>query len=243
MFISEKDFIKVGCPKISWDGKNYLMKVYCNIGSDFSQLSFSFDVDKFLYLYNECKGRFHLVDGSGFYDKSGFYHLSYLDFSRRVLGGNVDSEIIEIFSWIIKFYQLNPSVCKRAIFKKFKGKGHTRRLELELKKSAVDKLVLGRSSCGGARVKGSRMLENLKNVDVDKVENFYWLMQDCVRRSAIERTLQYFGEYKDFYINWEIASGLRSGYGRFLSSSKEKALFMRYKTEVEYEQENNLCEK
>lgn len=232
MFISEKDFIKVGKPKLAWDSKEYMIKVYCNLGADYAQFSFSFDVDKFLYLYNECKGRFHLVDGDGYYDKSGDYHLSYLDFSRRVLGGNVGSDVIEIFSWIIKFYQLNPSVCKRVVFKKFKGKGHTRKVELVLKKSAVDKLLLGRSSCGGTRVKGVGKKSGCV-VDKGRMESFNRLMQDCVKRSALEHTLQYFGEYKDFYINWEIASGLRTSGGRFISKAKEKALFVKYKTSVE----------
>lgn len=232
MFISEKDFIKVGKPKISWDGKEYMMKVYCNLGSDYAQFSFFFDYDRFLYLYNDCKGRFKLVDGDGYYDKSGDYHLSFMDFSRRVLGGNVDLDVIEIFSWIVKFYQLNPTVCRKAIYQR---KSKKRRIELELKKSMVDKLVVGRSSCGGARVKGVGKKSGVV-VDSERMENFNWLMQDCVNRSAFEHTLQYFGEYKDFYINWEIAAGLRSGYGRFLSKSKEKALFVKYKSLVEAKQ-------
>lgn len=234
MFISEKEFIKIAHPKISWDGKEYLMRVYCNIGSDYSQFSFSFDYERFLYLYNECKGRFKLVDGNGYCDKHGDYHLSYLDFSRKVLG-NVDDSVIELFSLIIRFYQLNPSVCKRAIFKKFKGKGHTRRIELELKKSVVDKLVLGRSSCGGARVKGTGKKAGLV-ADKERMEALNDLMNNCVCESARTHSLQLFDEYKNLYIQWEVASGLRAGYGSYISRTKEKALFVKYKSLVEAKQ-------
>lgn len=232
MFFSDKDFLKLNPPKISWDKEDCLIRVYCDIGEDYSQFCFKFDYEVFLYYYNECKGRFRLVEGSGYYDKSGDYHMSYLDFARKVLAqgkGEIDDVVIELFSLIMRFYQLNPTVCHRVVFKKFKGKGHTRRLELVLKKSAVDKVKFGKSNMGGSRIKGTKV----RNSDPQLMAKLAEFMNEVVIESAKTHSLQLFEEYKSLYVQWEVASGIRAGYGSYLSRSKEKSLFVKYKQAVE----------
>lgn len=231
MFISDNDFIKLKPPKISWDKDDCMIRVYCDIGEDYSQFCFKFDYEVFLYYYNECKGRFRLVEGDGYYDKWGDYHMSYLDFSRKVLAenGGADDVVVELFSLIMRFYQLNPSICHRVVFKKFKGKGHTRRLQLLLKKSAVDKLKFGKSNMGGSRTKGTKV----RNPDTQLMAKLAEFMNEVVVQSAKSHSLQLFEDYKSLYVQWEVASGIRSGYGSFMSKSKEKSLFMKYKSLVE----------
>ena len=235
MFLSDKEFLKLKPPKISWDKDDCMIRVYCDIGEDYSQFCFKFDYEVFLFYYNECKGRFRLVDGSGYYDKSGDYHMSYLDFARKVLSesGGVDDVVIELFSMILRFYQLNPTVCHRVVFKKFKGKGHTRRLELVPKKKEFDKVKFGKSNCGGSRTKGVGKGKLFRQPDLELMNLLNCKMNEVVEESAKSHSLQLFEEYKSLFVQWEIASGIRSGYGHFLSRSKEKSLFIKYKNAVE----------
>ena len=231
MFISDEDFIRLNAPKISWDKQDCLIRVYCDIGQDYSQFCFKFDYELFDYYYKQCKGDFKLVSGSGYYDKSGDYHMSYMDFSRRVLG-EVDDSVIELFSMILRFYRLNPSVCQRAIFKKFKGKGHSRRVELVGKKKEFDKVKFGKSCMGGSRTKSIAPKQKGEQ-NLQAMQEISSLMNKCIEQSARLHTLQFFGEYKSLFIDLEIASGLRAGHGRFLSKAKEKSLFIKYKSAVE----------
>lgn len=233
MFISEKDFIKVGKPKISWDGNSYLMRVYCNIGSDYTQFSFTFDFERFLFLYKECRGRLKLIEGNGYYDKHGDYHMSYFDFARKVLNGCGEIEVIELFAMIVKLYQLNPTVCRQAIHQR---KKHKRKIELQLKKSMVDKVKYGKSEMGGTRVRGTGKKAGLV-ADKERMEVLNGLMNQCVSESARTHSLMLFDEYKLLYIQWEVASGLRAGYGSYMGRAKEKALFMKYKALVEAAQQ------
>lgn len=235
MFFSDNQFIKLKPPKISWDKDDCMIRVYCDIGEDYSQFCFKFDYEVFIYFFNQCKGRLRLVDGTGYYDKSGDYHMSYLDFSRKVLAqsGSVDDVVIELFALIIRFYQLNPSVCHRVVFKKFKGKGHTRRLELVPKKKEFDKVKFGKSNMGGSRIKGVGSGTRFRQPDEVEMSRLAKEMDLVILESAKTHSLQLFNVYKDLFIEWQVASGLRSGYGSFMSKSKEKSLFMKYKSLVE----------
>ena len=222
--LNELDFLKLPCPKLSWDKKTYKLVLYYYVGEDYGICSFSFDYYEFVALYERCKGYYKLSDES-----SGDGRLSYADFMKELGASERASSILGL---VLKFYKLNPTVCKRAIHQ---DKKRGRKIELQVKVGLVDKahgISKPRGKHGVGRLVGDKAsgVVELSPEDRQKADTIMFLMNSCVDKAAKTFSMQPFVEYLSLYA--ELQRYLHQGTG-FISKSKENALFKEFKTKVD----------
>lgn len=202
--LNELDFLKLPCPKLSWDKNDYKLVLYFYVGKDYNVCKFKFDYYDFVLLYNSSKGS----------DK-----LSDKEFMHR-LGAN--SPVLPL---VLKFYQLNPTVCKQAIHQ---DKKKARKFPLKLKKGAVDKLHGISKPRGKHGVGFDKKPPSDFAIDQNKVNTLIFLLNDCVLQAAASWSLQSFNEYKRLYSDLLRANG---GSG-FISKAKERSLLKDFSSKV-----------
>lgn len=220
--LNELDFLKLPAPKLSWDKKTYKLVLYYSVGQDYSICKFSFDYYEFLWLYERCKGYYKLSDES-----SGDGRLSYADFMKELGASDRASKILGM---VLKFYRLNPTICKRAVHQ---DKKRGRKIELQLKKGLVDKahgISKPRGKHGVGRLSvDKRDCVPLTDEDIAKADTIMFLMNSCVARAAKEFSMQPFIEYLSLYA--DLQQCLHQGTG-FVSKAKENQLFKEFGAKV-----------
>lgn len=223
--INELDFLKLPAPKLSWDKKEYKLVLYYYVGEDYGICQFKFDYYEFLWLYERCKGYYKLSDEGG---SDG--RLSYADFMKEL---GASDRTCSILGLVLKYYKLNPTICKRALHQ---DKKRGRKITLELKKGLVDKAhgiskPRGKHGVGTGLSgdKGSKVVE-LTNEDRQKADTIVFLMNQCVVRAAKSFSMQPFVDYLGLYS--DLQQCLHQGTG-FISKSKENQLFKEFKQKVD----------
>lgn len=221
--LNELDFLKLPCPKLSWDKKAYKLVLYYYVGQDYGICQFKFDYYEFIALYERCKGYYKLSDEGG---SDG--RLSYADFMKELGASERASSILGL---VLKYYKLNPTVCKKAIHQ---DKKRSHKISLSLKKGLVDKAhgiskPRGKHGVGTSLAGGAKVVE-LTDEDKAKANTIVFLMNQCVVRSAKTFSMQPFVEYLSLYA--ELQRCLRQGTG-FISKSKENQLFKEFKVKVD----------
>lgn len=222
--LNELDFLKLPCPKLSWDKKTYKLVLYYYVGEDYGICQFKFDYYEFVALYERCKGYYKLSDEGG---PDG--RLSYADFMKELGASSKTSPFLGL---VLKFYCLNPTVCKKAIHQD-KKRGH--KIELTLKKGLVDKahgISKPRGKHGVGRLVGDKTsgVVELSAEDRAKADTIMFLMNSCVDKAAKTFSMQPFMEYLSLYS--DLQQCLHQGTG-FISKSKENALFKEFKSKVD----------
>ena len=227
--LNELDFLKLPAPKLSWDKKEYKLVLYYYVGEDYGICQFKFDYYEFLWLYERCKGYYKLSD-----EGSGVGRLSYADFMKEL---GASDRVSKILGMVLKFYRLNPTICKRAVHQ---DKKRGRKIELQLKKGLVDKahgISKPRGKHGVGRLSGEDKLNSgveLSAEDRAKADTIVFLMNSCVARAAKEFSMQPFIEYLSLYS--DLQQCLHQGTG-FISKAKENALFKEFGAKVKKLQE------
>jgi hypothetical protein len=222
--LNELDFLKLPCPKLSWDKKTYKLVLYYYVGEDYGICQFKFDYYEFVALYERCKGYYKLSDEGG---PDG--RLSYSQFMKELGASDRASKILGM---LLKFYCLNPTVCKKAIHQD-KKRGH--KISLSLKKGIVDKahgISKPRGKHGAGRLSGKDKLSScvpLTDEDRAKADTIMFLMNSCVDKAAKTFSMQPFMEYLSLYA--DLQQCLHQGTG-FISKSKENALFKEFGAKV-----------
>lgn len=224
MFIDELEFLKLPAPKLSWNKKDYKLVLYYYVGKDYGVCQFKFDYYEFAALYDRCKGYYKLSD-----EGSGDGRLSYAQFMKELGASSKTSPFLGL---VLKFYKLNPTVCKKAIHQ---DKKRNRKVALELKKGLVDKAhgISKPRGKHGADSDGS----NYVIVDFERMETLSFLMKSCVRKAAREFSMQPFVEYLSLYSEWLKVSGQGTG---FIGKAKEKEIFKKFSQEVKSIQSKTL---
>lgn len=220
MFIDELEFLKFPAPKLSWDKKNYKLILYYYVGVDYGVCRFAFDYYEFIALYERCKGYYKLSDES-----SGDGRLSYADFMKEL---GASERAAGVLGLVLKFYKLNPTICKRAVHQ---DKKKNRKIELLPKQGLVDKAhgISKPRGKHGAGSGGSNYVIDRFNIDFERMETLSFLMRSCVRKAAKTFSMQPFVEYLSLYSEWLKVSGLGSG---FIGKAKEKEVFKKFSSEV-----------
>ena len=222
--LNELDFLKLPCPKLSWDKKTYKLVLYYYVGQDYGICQFKFDYYEFIALYERCKGYYKLSDEGG---SDG--RLSYSQFMEEL---GATPRTCSILGLVLKYYKLNPTVCKQAIHQ---DKKRSHKIELQLKKGLVDKahgISKPRGKHGAGRLaedKTSGVVE-LTADDKAKANTIMFLMNQCIVRAAKSFSMQPFMEYLSLYS--DLQQCLHQGTG-FISKSKENALFKEFKSKVD----------
>lgn len=220
--LNELDFLKLPAPKLSWDKKTYKLVLYYYVGEDYGICQFKFDYYEFLWLYERCKGYYKLSDEGG---SDG--RLSYSQFMKELGASSKTSPFLGL---VLKFYKLNPTVCKKAVHQ---DKKRGRKIELQLKKGLVDKAhgiskPRGKHGVGAGLAGGAKAVE-LTDEDRAKADTIVFLMNSCVARAAKEFSMQPFIEYLSLYS--DLQQCLHQGTG-FISKAKENALFKEFGAKV-----------
>lgn len=222
MFVDEVEFLKLPAPKLGWDRDACKLVLSYYVGKDYGICQFKFDYHQFEWLYDRCKGYYKLTDEGGLDGR-----LSYVEFMKEL---GASERAAGVLGLVLKFYKLNPTVCKRIINQKNKGAGKKRKIELEPKQGLVDK-AHGISKPRGKHGVGSeRSYVNERfDIDFERMETLSFLMRSCVRKAAREFSMQPFVEYLSLYSEWLKVSGQGSG---FIGKAKEKEVFKKFSSEV-----------
>ena len=219
-FMTDLEFLKLDVPKLSFDKTDYKLVLSYKLGADYLQSKFKFDYYKFIELYNGAKGIGSSDDG---FDKYWSFAWKEMGASERILG---------VLVQVVKYYQLNPSFCKRIVHMKNKGKGHNRKIELIPKQGVIDKFkgISKARGCHGAHGKRVEMSSVDFVVDNDKVNTILFLMQACIEEGARNWSLQGYSEYRRLYSDLLRANGSsKSGY---ISKAKDRLLLKEFASKV-----------
>lgn len=213
--MTDLQFLKLDAPKLSWNNSSSSLVIYFKLGEEFLQSYFKFDYYRFLEEYINMKG-FKNDDSKWF------------DVWKRL--GAKDS-FADVLALVSKFYKLNPTVCKKAIHQ---NKSISKKVQLELKAGAVDKVkgVSKPRGCHGAY--GKRVGDGIGSVDFvvdnDKVNTILFLMQSCIEEGARNWSLQGYSEYRRLYSDLIRANGSsKSGY---ISKAKDRELLKEFSSKV-----------
>lgn len=217
--MNDLEFLKLDVPKLSFDKTDYKLVLSYKLGADYLQSKFKFDYYKFIELYEGAKG----IGTNDEFDK-------YWSFAWKELGAN--ERILDILVKVVKYYQLNPSFCKRIVRMKNKGKGHNRKIELIPKKGVIDKFkgISKPRGCHGVYGKTSGASSVDFVIDEDKINTILFLMQSCVEEGARNWSLQGYSEYRRLYSDLIRANGSsKSGY---ISKEKDRLLLKEFASKV-----------
>jgi hypothetical protein len=221
--MSDLEFLRLDIPKLSFDKNDYKLVLSYKLGSDYLQSKFKFDYYKFVELYNQAKG---IPTDDDAFDK-------FWSFAWREMGAS--ERALSVLIQVVKYYQLNPSFCKRIVHMKNKGKGHNRKIELLPKKGVIDKFkgISKARGCHGAH--GKRIgVDGMSGIDFipdeNKINTILFLMNSCIEEGARNWSLQGYSEYRKLYSDLIRANGSsKSGY---ISKSKDRELLKEFSSKV-----------
>ena len=221
--MNELEFLRLDAPKLGFDRIRCRLVLSYKLGADYLQSKFEFDYYKFIELYNGAKGIASTDDN---FDK-------YWSFAWREMGAS--ERVIGVLILISRYYQLNPSFCKRIVHMKHKGKGHNRKIELIPKQGVIDKFkgISKPRGCHGAYGKrgGANEMSGIDFVpDENKINTILFLMNACIEEGARNWSLQGYSEYRRLYSDLIKANGSsKSGY---ISKAKDRELLKEFSSKV-----------